>query len=130
MYLVSRYLCNGAVGYVEREQACFQVLLLSITRAPEALTRQRGITVDYFVHRPLALMRSWSSHRYVSPRSPPLFAVKQNKSRLRNKWLVLKQWPWDAPYDDIKDCKYACGLSERGVEETGGVCVTFLNDGT
>ncbi|CAM9560241.1 unnamed protein product, partial [Laminaria digitata] len=28
---------------------------------------------------------------------------KQNKNRLRNKWLVLKQWPWEAPYDDIKD---------------------------
>ncbi|CAN0077413.1 unnamed protein product [Scytosiphon promiscuus] len=27
---------------------------------------------------------------------------KQNKLRLRNNWLVAKQWPWDAPYDQIK----------------------------
>lgn len=32
-------------------------------------------------------------------------AVKQNKLRLRQNWLVAKQWPWDAPYDQIKDCK-------------------------
>ncbi|CAM9964474.1 unnamed protein product, partial [Ectocarpus fasciculatus] len=28
---------------------------------------------------------------------------KQNKLRLRNNWLVAKQWPWEAPYDQIKD---------------------------
>eukprot|EP00903_Cladosiphon_okamuranus_P009327 g8896.t1 len=28
---------------------------------------------------------------------------KQNKLRLRQNWLVAKQWPWDAPYDQIKD---------------------------
>eukprot|EP00752_Nemacystus_decipiens_P016452 g14707.t1 len=28
---------------------------------------------------------------------------KQNKFRLRQNWLVAKQWPWDAPYDQIKD---------------------------
>ncbi|CAM9725291.1 unnamed protein product, partial [Hapterophycus canaliculatus] len=27
---------------------------------------------------------------------------KQNKLRLRNNWLVAKQWPWEAPYDQIK----------------------------
>ncbi|CAM9546066.1 unnamed protein product, partial [Ectocarpus sp. 8 AP-2014] len=28
---------------------------------------------------------------------------KQNKLRLRNNWLVAKQWPWESPYDQIKD---------------------------
>ncbi|CAM9118497.1 unnamed protein product [Ectocarpus sp. 13 AM-2016] len=28
---------------------------------------------------------------------------KQNKLRLRNNWLVVKQWPWETPYDQIKD---------------------------
>lgn len=36
-----------------------------------------------------------------------LWAVKTNKLRLRENWLIFQQWPWEAPYDQIKDCKYS-----------------------
>lgn len=56
---------------------------------------------------PLAL-QGYRRHRITSHTSRLLQsvrAVKRNKSRLRKSWLVAKQWPWNAPYDQIKNCE-------------------------